>query len=108
MPCQGARLAPRTTVGTELIILFDGDSEALRAHRLSLAELGKPLKLLLDAVWRTASGIVGQASNACSTTSRPRRTDALATPRSASSSSPCRSTSRVSDTSRASTARSAA
>lgn len=45
----------------ELTILYDGDSDALRAHRLSVADFGQPLRLLLAAVQRTASGIVGQA-----------------------------------------------
>lgn len=45
----------------ELTILYDGDSDALRAHRLSVADFGSPLRLLLAAVRRTASGMVGQA-----------------------------------------------
>jgi len=50
-------------VSIELTILFDGNSEALREHRLSVAELGKPLQLLLAALQRTASGIIRQATD---------------------------------------------
>lgn len=42
---------------TELIIQFDGESEALREHRLSVSDFGKPLLLLLSALRRTASGM---------------------------------------------------
>lgn len=47
----------------DLTILYDGSSEALREHRLSVAELGKPLQLLLAAVQRTASGIIRLAAD---------------------------------------------
>lgn len=47
----------------DLTILYDGDSDALRAHRLSVREFAKPLRLLLTAVQRTASGIVRQATD---------------------------------------------
>jgi hypothetical protein len=47
----------------ELTILYDGTSEALREHRLSVAEMGKPLQLLLAAIQRTGSSILRQASD---------------------------------------------
>lgn len=40
---------------------FDGPSSALNEHRLSIAELGESLTLLLKAFRRTASNIVAQA-----------------------------------------------
>lgn len=40
---------------TVLTILYDGDSEAIRAHRLSLDEMAEPLYFLLKALRRAAS-----------------------------------------------------
>lgn len=40
---------------TELEIKFDGETPAIRAHRLSIGELGEPLRLLLAALRRTAT-----------------------------------------------------
>ncbi|WP_437601230.1 hypothetical protein [Sorangium sp. So ce590] len=45
----------------ELKITFDGDEPGLAQHRLSLSSFGEPLKLLLSALQRTASGILASA-----------------------------------------------
>lgn len=48
-------------MGTELTITYEGDSEALRAHRLSLGEMGEALLLLLKALRRTATDMAREA-----------------------------------------------
>ncbi|KYF94360.1 hypothetical protein BE17_16970 [Sorangium cellulosum] len=48
-------------MGVELRVTFDGDEPGLAQHRLSLSSFGDPLKLLLSALQRTASGILASA-----------------------------------------------
>lgn len=48
-------------VPVELKITYDGAEPGLAEHRLSLSAFAEPLKLLLAALQRTASGIVSQA-----------------------------------------------
>lgn len=48
-------------MATELTITYDGESEALRAHRLSVGEMGAALVQLLSALRRTASGMARDA-----------------------------------------------
>ncbi|WP_437286585.1 hypothetical protein [Sorangium sp. So ce406] len=48
-------------MGVELKVTFEGDEPGLAQHRLSLSSFGEPLKLLLDALQRTASGILASA-----------------------------------------------
>lgn len=45
----------------ELKITYDGTEPGLQEHRLSLSSFGRPLGLLLNALRRTASGILSQA-----------------------------------------------
>lgn len=45
---------------TEFIVRFDGDADSLREHRLSIADFGQPLQLLLKALRRTASSMGAQ------------------------------------------------
>ena len=46
---------------TQLTITYDGDSKALRAHRLSVGEMGEALVLLLNALRRTATDMAREA-----------------------------------------------
>lgn len=48
-------------MGVELKVTFEGDEPGLAEHRLSLSSFGEPLKLLLSALQRTASGILASA-----------------------------------------------
>lgn len=50
-------------MGTELLISFDGDTESLREHRLSIAEFGNAIRELLQAVRRTATAMLSAADN---------------------------------------------
>ena len=51
----------RVGVRVELEITYDGNEPGLSEHRLSLSSFAEPLRLLLSALQRTASGIVSQA-----------------------------------------------
>ncbi len=48
-------------MATQLTITYDGDSEALREHRLSIGEMGAALVQLLSALRRTATGMARDA-----------------------------------------------
>jgi hypothetical protein len=45
----------------ELSVVYDGDEPGLAEHRLSLAAFAEPMRLLLSALRRTASGLLSSA-----------------------------------------------
>lgn len=57
----GRMLHQRAPMGVKLKVTFDGEEPGLAQHRLSLSAFGEPLKLLLSALQRTASGILAAA-----------------------------------------------
>lgn len=62
-------------MATELEITFDGDTEALRQHRLSVREFGRALSALLAALQRTVTTMTNQSTKEGRFTKRASQVD---------------------------------